>query len=181
VPLLFMGEEWASSRPFQFFCDFSGALAEAVRDGRRREFARFPAFADPRVRKRIPDPNDPATFAHSKLDWNEAEQDSNDDHVQFCRKLLEVRRQAIAPRVDGASVGHASYAVTSEGPLQVSWQLADGAQLLLVANLRSDSAEPPSSVPIGTLLHSTHPRVPDDAAKPGWFVAWYLAGPEAAP
>ena len=56
--MLFMGEEWASARPFQFFCDFEGELAQAVRDGRRREFAKFPAFADPDVRDRIPDPND---------------------------------------------------------------------------------------------------------------------------
>jgi 1,4-alpha-glucan branching enzyme len=176
-----MGEEWASSRPFQFFCDFDGALAEAVRDGRRREFARFPAFADPGVRDRIPDPNDPATFERSKLDWVEADQNAHAEHALFCRELLEVRRQAIVPRLDRARVADIGYAVTNEGLLHVSWRLADDAQLLLAANLRSDSAEPPAAVPTGTLLHSTHPHVADDAAKPGWFVAWYLAGPEAAP
>ncbi|HET6620850.1 MAG TPA: malto-oligosyltrehalose trehalohydrolase [Dongiaceae bacterium] len=181
VPLLFMGEEWASSRPFQFFCDFDGALAEAVRDGRRREFARFPAFADPGVRDRIPDPNDPATFERSKLDWVEADQNAHAEHALFCRELLEVRRQAIVPRLDRARVADIGYAVTNEGLLHVSWRLADDAQLLLAANLRSDSAEPPAAVPTGTLLHSTHPHVADDAVKPGWFVAWYLAGPEAAP
>ena len=181
VPLLFMGEEWASSRPFQFFCDFDGALAEAVRDGRRREFSRFPAFADPSVRDRIPDPNDPATFERSKLDWAEADQEAHAEHVRFCRELLEVRRQTIVPRLDQARVEHAGYALTNEGLLHVSWRLADDAQLLLIANLRSDSAEPPAAVPTGTLLHSTHPHVADDAGKPGWFVAWYLAGPEAAP
>ena len=81
VPLLFMGEEWASAKPFQFFCDFGGELAQAVRDGRRREFAKFPAFADPGVRDRIPDPNDVATFERSKLDWAEADRDSHADHV----------------------------------------------------------------------------------------------------
>src|SRR6266852_4051700 len=39
IPLLFMGEEWASERPFLFFCDFAGELAQAVREGRQREFA----------------------------------------------------------------------------------------------------------------------------------------------
>jgi malto-oligosyltrehalose trehalohydrolase len=181
VPLLFMGEEWASSRPFQFFCDFDGALAEAVRDGRRREFTRFPAFADPSVRDRIPDPNDPETFKRSRLDWAEADQDAHAEHMQFCRELLEVRRQAIVPRLDRARVADAGYAVKNDGLLHVSWRLADDAQLLLVANLRSDSTAAPAAVPAGTLLHSTHPHVADDAAKPGWFVAWYLAGPEAAP
>ena len=56
IPLLFMGEEWASQRPFAFFCDFEPALAEAVREGRRREFAHFPGFRDEAARGRIPDP-----------------------------------------------------------------------------------------------------------------------------
>ena len=54
--MLFMGEEWGAETPFLFFCDFEGPLADAVREGRRREFARFPAFADPAARERIPDP-----------------------------------------------------------------------------------------------------------------------------
>src|SRR4029079_6154968 len=47
IPLLFMGGEWASGRPFPFFCDFGPPLDEAVREGRRREFAHYPEFADP--------------------------------------------------------------------------------------------------------------------------------------
>ncbi len=47
IPMLYMGEEWASEQPFPFFCDFQGDLAEAVREGRRKEFAAFPEFADP--------------------------------------------------------------------------------------------------------------------------------------
>ncbi len=62
IPLLFMGEEWGAETPFLFFCDFEGPLADAVREGRRREFARFPAFADPAARDRIPDPAALATF-----------------------------------------------------------------------------------------------------------------------
>src|SRR5205814_2039285 len=52
IPLLFMGEEWASTRPFLFFCDFAPGLAEAVREGRRREFAHFPEFRDKAARER---------------------------------------------------------------------------------------------------------------------------------
>ena len=47
VPLMFMGEEWDAATPFLYFCDFHGELADAVRQGRRQEFARFEAFADP--------------------------------------------------------------------------------------------------------------------------------------
>lgn len=180
IPLLFMGEEWASSRPFQFFCDFHGDLAQAVRDGRRREFAKFPAFSAREVRDRIPDPNDAATFERSKLDWSEADQDAHAEHLQFCRELLAVRRDAIAPRLSGARVGGNGYKITREGLLRVFWRLGEKTTLSLIANLRSDSAEGPASVPPGTLLHSTHPHVADDGTKPGWFVAWYLSDQQAA-
>src|SRR5262249_50028456 len=65
IPLLFMGEEGASRSPFLFFTDHHGELANAVREGRRAEFAKFPAFADPANRERIPDPNALQTFADS--------------------------------------------------------------------------------------------------------------------
>ena len=69
TPMLFMGEEWGERRPFQFFCDFQGYLADAVRKGRRREFARWSQFADPALRETIPDPNAYQTFERSMLDW----------------------------------------------------------------------------------------------------------------
>jgi 1,4-alpha-glucan branching enzyme len=46
VPMIFMGEEWNASQPFQFFCDFLGKLGDLVREGRRQEFATFPEFKD---------------------------------------------------------------------------------------------------------------------------------------
>ena len=49
IPMLFMGEEWAASQPFPFFCDFGGELADAVREGRREEFAKFPEFQDAEI------------------------------------------------------------------------------------------------------------------------------------
>ena len=70
TPMLFMGEEWGAPQPFPYFCDFGGELAEAVRKGRREEFARFPEFADPAMVARIPDPIAKATFLSAKLDWS---------------------------------------------------------------------------------------------------------------
>jgi maltooligosyltrehalose trehalohydrolase len=65
TPMLFMGEEYGEPAPFQFFTNHIDAeIAEATRDGRRQEFARFAAFGDA---NEIPDPEDPATFARSKL------------------------------------------------------------------------------------------------------------------
>ena len=62
--MLFMGEEYGERAPFQFFTDhIDEEIAEATRDGRRREFAAFAAFAG----EEVPDPQDPATFERSKL------------------------------------------------------------------------------------------------------------------
>ena len=67
VPMLFQGEEWGATAPFQFFTDFENdELATAVRKGRREEFAAF-GWAP----EEIPDPQDPATFERSKPNWNE--------------------------------------------------------------------------------------------------------------
>ena len=173
IPMLFMGDEWASTRPFLFFCDFHGELADAVREGRRREFAKFPAFTDPGVRSRIPDPNDPTTFDRSKIDWVEAERESNADHLHHCRELLRVRRDVLMPRLGDVQVKDAHYD-TTDGLLRVSWRMKDKAVLTLLANLRPD-ASAPVAAPAGRMLHSTHPHVADDAARPAWFVAWYLA------
>jgi len=71
IPMLFMGEEWGATQPFPFFCDFGPELAEAVRKGRRAEFARFPDFHDPATRERIPDPTAEETFAAAKLAWDD--------------------------------------------------------------------------------------------------------------
>jgi malto-oligosyltrehalose trehalohydrolase len=172
IPMLFMGEEWASVRPFQFFCDFEGELAQAVRDGRRREFVKFPAFADPSVRDRIPDPNDIETFQRSKLDWSESEREGNADHLEHCRELLGVRRREVIPRLHGPAVKNARYD-TTDGLLHVFWDLADNVTLSLLANLSSETS-PPVAFPAGRMLHSTHPQAGDDAPLPGWFVAWHL-------
>jgi maltooligosyltrehalose trehalohydrolase len=184
IPMIFMGEEWASVRPFQFFCDFTGDLAQAVREGRRREFAKFPAFAEPGVRDRIPDPNDPATFEQSRLNWQEVELEALAAHLALCRALLAIRREAIVPRLRGTAVRNARFS-TADGLLQVSWELGDGSVLALIANLRSDSALMPAASPTGDVLYATH-RVsheyPADERPPvpGWFVAWYLTDAQVA-
>ena len=75
----------ARRNPFAFFTDFHGDLAEAVRKGRRKEFARFAAFRDPQRRAAIPDPNAPATFEASKIDWDRIQAGSGRDWLAFYR------------------------------------------------------------------------------------------------
>src|SRR5262249_20097959 len=71
VPMVFHGEEWGASTPFQYFTDHENpALGRAVSDGRRREFAAFGLQAED-----VPDPQAPETFHRSKLDWTELERE----------------------------------------------------------------------------------------------------------
>ena len=92
TPLVFMGQEWASSSPFLFFSDHEGALGEAVREGRREEFRTFAAFADPKARDRIPDPQSKSTFDRSKLRWDERTEDPHARVLATYRAMLRLRR-----------------------------------------------------------------------------------------
>jgi maltooligosyltrehalose trehalohydrolase len=86
VPLLFMGEEYDERHPFLFFADHVDAeIARSTREGRRREFAEFAAFAQAEV----PNPGALDTFARSKLD----PASGDPEHHGYYRRLLELRRQ----------------------------------------------------------------------------------------
>jgi maltooligosyltrehalose trehalohydrolase len=88
TPMLFMGEEWAASTPFQFFTSFGDrALAEATAEGRVQEFARM--GWDP---AEVPDPQDPSTFERSRLDWSELGRDRHAVLLEVYRDLAELRR-----------------------------------------------------------------------------------------
>ncbi len=102
-PLLFMGEEWGSTRPFPFFCDFHGDLADAVRKGRREEFkAAYAALGD-----KIPDPLDETTFKSAVLNWEELKSPAGAKRLALVRSLLAIRRAEIVPRLQGAKFGWA--------------------------------------------------------------------------
>ncbi len=133
IPLLFMGEEWAASTPFQFFVDFENEpdLAKAVRDGRRGEFKRFKAFADPDMSQRIPDPTDRATFDNSRIDWSEAERSPHREVLSRTRHLLDIRRTEIVPLLKSDYRG-SRYTVSPENILDVSWRFSDSTLRLLV-------------------------------------------------
>ncbi|MEZ5833466.1 MAG: malto-oligosyltrehalose trehalohydrolase [Dongiaceae bacterium] len=181
VPLLFMGEEWAEEAPFLYFCDFHDELADAIRNGRRREFARFPAFSDPETRALIPDPNAESTFASSKLDWDRAESSPGARWVQLYQDLLTIRRREIMPRLNDTWVRDASYHVSKDDVLDASWRLADGVQLTLVANLAATSADRSWIAPDARNIYCTHPDIATSKrrAMPPWFVAWFLGGPKS--
>jgi len=141
VPMLFMGEEFAASTPFLYFCDFGPELAQAVAEGRRREFARFAGFSDDQARSRIPDPGSPATFEGSKLRWAERDVGAHRERLDLVRRLLELRRRYLAPRLRGARAG--ARLEILNGVLRVEWTLGDGARLRLLAHFGATAATVP--------------------------------------
>jgi maltooligosyltrehalose trehalohydrolase len=134
IPLLFQGEDWAASAPFLFFVDFESEpdLADAVRNGRRREFSKFKAFADPQTRDRIPDPTARETFERSRIDWGEIARSPHREARAETRELLRLRRDAVVPLTKSRFLGAAS-SLPADDALEVSWRFEAG-RLRLVAN-----------------------------------------------
>jgi maltooligosyltrehalose trehalohydrolase len=98
TPLLFMGQEWATASRFLFFTDHGPELGSRVTEGRRREFRSFSAFANPKVRERIPDPQAADTFRASRLRWSEPKQEPHASILRLYRALIELRRREPALR-----------------------------------------------------------------------------------
>jgi maltooligosyltrehalose trehalohydrolase len=146
VPMLFMGEEWGSKAPFPFFCDFQGDLANAVRQGRRKEFAgAYAKYGD-----EIPDPLDQSTFQSAVLDWDARNEAAGSRRLALVRELLAIRRREIIPRLAGAAFGAAQ--ATDDGLLTASWRMADGTTLSLLANLSDREITRPDDAATGTLI-----------------------------
>ena len=162
IPMLFMGEEWGSKVPFPFFCDFKGGLADAVRKGRRDEYAwAYATYGDD-----VPDPLSEATFRSAILDW-ETTGGSGHDRLTLVRELLAIRRRHIVPRLAGARFGEAR--VADDGTLNANWHLGEDARLLLTANLSDRTIVAPSGNIKGTAIWGK----PSDAMRP-WSVIWRL-------
>jgi len=86
LPMLFMGEEFGASTPFNYFTSFTDpALATAVSEGRRREYGPF--FST----RAFPDPQAPETFAGSRIDWAERDRTPHGEMLAFSRALIELR------------------------------------------------------------------------------------------
>ena len=162
IPMLFMGEEWGSKVPFPFFCDFKGGLADAVRKGRRDEYAwAYATYGDD-----VPDPLSEATFRSAILDW-ETTGGSGHDRLTLVRELLAIRRRHIVPRLAGTRFGEAR--VADDGTLNTNWHLGEDARLLLTANLSDRTIVAPSGNIKGTAIWGK----PGDAMRP-WSVIWRL-------
>ena len=174
IPMLFMGEEWSTGAPFLFFTDHTAELAKLVREGRRKEFQKFTAFADPGRRETIPDPNAAETFAASVPDQAEAGTPGHAQVRALHAELLALRQRFITPGL----VGCASEGAEVIGPKAAvgRWRLGNGALLTLAINLGD------APVPIGPLsgemLYGTGEkmtRVVPEGALPACSTVAYLA------
>lgn len=166
IPMLFMGEEVHAQQPFLFFTGYSGQLAEAVREGRRKEFSKFADFNDASRRARIPDPNHIETFERSRVP---AEAELDDDQRawrDFYRRALAIRREFIIPGLKHARSQDVEVLddASDNAALVARWRLGNGRLLSIALNLgarevqgsvapRSDEAK---------LLLETPPGAADD-------------------
>ena len=158
-PLLFMGEEWGATEAFPFFCDFSGELAQAVRDGRKREFAA--AYA--KHGDAIPDPIAKETRDSAVLNWEVRNAPPHAAHLSLTRELLTARKQYIIPLLP-AMQGKGEVSL-SGGLLQASWP-AGSKTLLILANLSDEAHARPEALTWGDSIWGDTP--PDDL--PPWSV-----------
>lgn len=128
TPLLFMGQEYAATTPFLYFTDHQAELGRLVTEGRRQEFAGFPAFRDPERRAQIPDPQAEATFLRSKLDA--AERARNAATERLHRDLLALRRDD--PVLRHQDRPRTAARALSSDMVAVERHSSDGRRLLLV-------------------------------------------------
>jgi malto-oligosyltrehalose trehalohydrolase len=158
-PLLFMGEEWGAQQPFPFFCDFKGDLANAVREGRRREFAE--AYADGSIE--VPDPLAETTMQLAKLDWETMRTGAGADRLALTKALLRTRHEHIVPllRELMPGTGMASFDGTL---LQAEWRTPKAALRLAAAF----SSAPPPELAIDTIIWEHSGR---DSQHPWTIVA----------
>ncbi|RRU23901.1 malto-oligosyltrehalose trehalohydrolase [Stenotrophomonas sp. 278] len=169
VPLLFMGEPWQARTPFLFFTDFPPPLDDAVREGRRREFAAFSAFGDAAARARIPDPNDPQTFAASAVGLP----DANDPHARvtldWFRGLVALRRRYLQQDLEAAQPLGAR--VLADRAVQAGWCLPQG-EWWVAFNVGDTPV--PHALPAGDCVlaegHSDVRQLGPDSLRVHWVV-----------
>jgi malto-oligosyltrehalose trehalohydrolase len=155
TPMLFMGEEWGAATPWRFFTDHGEPeLARAVSEGRRREFAEHGWDAED-----VPDPQDPATYRASVLDWDEREKPLHRELLDWYRALIALRRtcpELTDPRLTEVSVEHDD-----------AWFVLYRGSVRIAANLGTG----PIRLPEGTLLLASDPSVRPGGALPGASLA----------
>jgi maltooligosyltrehalose trehalohydrolase len=180
TPMLFQGQEFASSAPFLYFADHKPPLAESVRDGRREFISQFPSVRDPAVQSTLPAPGDPANFERCVLDLSERER--REDAYRLYRDLIATRRSDPAIRMAGE--GNVDGAVLSSDVFVLRYFGGENGDRLLFVNLGCDYhpgiipeplLAPPSEGQWTLVWSSEHPAyggegTPEFNAREGWRI-----------
>ncbi|PSQ97629.1 MAG: malto-oligosyltrehalose trehalohydrolase [Bacteroidetes bacterium SW_9_63_38] len=155
LPLLFMGQEWAAASPFQFFTDHNDEIGPTVSEGRKEEFSGFSDFAGD-----FPDPQDPASFQRSVLDWDEPRRPPHDGILALYRDLLALRPEVTNAQRDTGE------GLTAAAPTDSTLRI-DRPPYRAVLNLAgtADMALPPKA-PV--LLHTEQGGYTSDPNPPGF-------------
>ena len=145
TPMLFMGEEWGARTPWQFFSDHEGELGDAVREGRRAEFASHGWKTTD-----VPDPQSEQTFRDSTLDWSELEGEREQALLAWTRDLLALRRTR--PELTDGRRDRVQVAYDEDA----RWLTVQRGRLVVAANLSKDrQAVPVPGSPQLVLLNSS--------------------------
>lgn len=170
IPLVFMGDEHLSDRPFRFFADYSGDLAADIHSNRFKEaenFGGYPTGAGP---EDIVDPNDWTSFTGSKLDWSNLDAPEREDWRAFMTRLIEIRRRFVVPLLANAQ-GYAGTIVSdTDAELFVDWRLNGG-----LLQLRANVSDEPRDLgrDLGDLVYESGPGGKSDVVPP-WSILLFV-------
>ena len=145
VPMLFQGEEWAASTPFQYFTEHDPELGRLVSEGRRAEFASFGWQPED-----VPDPQAPETFARSRLDWSELGREQHARVLDWYRRLIGLRRaypELRDGRLDKVVVDYDA---------EAGWLRFDRGRITVAVNIGPAQLAVVLPAPAGLLLASEH-------------------------
>ena len=156
TPMLFQGQEFASSNTFHFFSDHHPELAKLVGAGRAKEIAQFPSAATDRIQKALINPSDESTFIRSKIDLDERTKPGHSDIFQLHKDLLRLRREEPAFRrvqrrgdIDGAVLGPAAFVLRYFSSSNAGGESAgESGDRLLIVNLGLDITLDPAPEPL---------------------------------
>jgi maltooligosyltrehalose trehalohydrolase len=170
TPMIFMGEEWGARTPWCFFSSHpEPELAELIRAGRLEEFAQMDWDTST-----VPDPQDPATFLASKLDWSEPDQATHAELLALTTRLLELRRtypDFTNPRFDqGRAVSDDDH----------GWLLVERGEMTVVVNFGAEPTEVPLERSLEPVLVLGEVEVTDDRVRLGPHSALAARTPSSA-
>ncbi len=148
IPMIFQGEEFAASTPFQYFADHEDEeMAKLVSAGRKREFASF-GWDE----ASIPDPENPETFVRSKLKWNEVHEGRHAEMLDWFTRLIHIRRASNS--LNDGDTGHTKISFDPDR----NWLVMDRGLVQVITNLGSQSAD--FNVPSGyRLIAQSEPEI----------------------